>query len=130
MSWSSSPSQALGYVNKSTVRARFRRFEMTQEIFREEPYRAEAEASVARVDERGIVLDRTNFYPRGGGQAGDAGTLVRHDGAGIVIADTVKGEAPGEIVHVPAPGQEAALASLAAGESVSLRLDWARRHRG
>jgi misacylated tRNA(Ala) deacylase len=102
---------------------------MTQEIFREEPYRAEAEASVVRADERGIVLDRTNFYPRGGGQAGDAGSIVRADGTAIAIADTVKGEAPGEIVHVPAPGQEAALASLAPGEKVSLRLDWKRRHR-
>ena len=102
---------------------------MTQELYREEPYRAEAEASVVRVDERGIVVDRTNFYPRGGGQAGDAGTLLRADGTPIAIADTVKGEAPGEIVHVPAPGQEGALANLAAGEKVSLRLDWARRHR-
>lgn len=102
---------------------------MTQELYREEPYRAEAEASVVRVDERGIVLDLTNFYPRGGGQAGDAGTLLRADGTAIAIADTVKGEAPGEIVHVPAPGEEAALAGLAAGEKVSLRLDWARRHR-
>ena len=53
---------------------------MTQELFREEPYRAEAEASVACVDARGIVLDRTNFYPRGGGQAGAAsgGHIQRH----------------------------------------------------
>jgi len=102
---------------------------MTQELYREEPYRAEAEASVVRVDERGILLDRTNFYPRGGGQAGDAGTLLRADGTPIAISDTVKGEAPGEIVHVPAPGQEAALASLVAVEKVALRLDWARRHR-
>ena len=102
---------------------------MTQELYREEPYRADAEASVVRADERGIVMDRTNFYPRGGGQAGDAGSIVRANGTEIAIADTVKGEAPDEIVHVPAPGQEAALASLAAGEKVSLRLDWARRHR-
>lgn len=102
---------------------------MTEEIFREEPYRAEAEASVAGVDARGIVLDRTNFYPRGGGQAGDAGTLVRADGTSIAIADTVKGEAPGEILHVPAAGEEAALAGLAPGERVTLRIDWARRHR-
>src|SRR5471030_1434067 len=102
---------------------------MTQELYREEPYRAEAEARVVRVDAPGMVFDRTNFYPRGGGQAGDAGSIVRSDGAVIAIADTVKGEAPGEIVHVPAPGQEAALASLAAGEKVSLHLDWARRHR-
>jgi misacylated tRNA(Ala) deacylase len=102
---------------------------MTQELYREEPYRAEAEAGVMRVDALGIVLDRTNFYPRGGGQAGDAGSMVRADGAVIAIADTVKGEAPGEIVHVPAPGQEAALATLAPGEKVSLRIDWERRHR-
>jgi misacylated tRNA(Ala) deacylase len=102
---------------------------MTQELYREEPYRAEAEASVVRVDGRGIVVDRTNFYPRGGGQAGDAGSIVRADGTVIAIAETVKGEAPGEIVHVPAPGQGAALVGLAAGEKVSLRLDWARRHR-
>ena len=102
---------------------------MTHEIFRDEPYRAQAEAVVASVDARGIVLDRTNFYPRGGGQAGDAGTITRTDGTTIAIADTVKGEAPGEIVHVPASGQEAALAGLGAGEKVMLALDWARRHR-
>jgi misacylated tRNA(Ala) deacylase len=107
----------------------FGALEMTEEIFREEPYRAEAEANVASVDGRGIVLDRTNFYPRGGGQAGDAGAIVRAEATAIAIADTVKGEAPGEIIHVPAPGQEAALASLATGEKVSLRLDWQRRHR-
>jgi misacylated tRNA(Ala) deacylase len=102
---------------------------MTEEIFKQDPYRAESEARVVSIDPRGIVADRTIFYPRGGGQAGDAGTLVRADGTAIAIADTVKGEAPGEIVHVPAPGQEAALAALAPGESVALRLDWARRHR-
>jgi misacylated tRNA(Ala) deacylase len=102
---------------------------MTEEIFKQEPYRAESEARVVFVDARGIGLDRTIFYPRGGGQAGDAGTLVRGDGTAIAIADTVKGEAPGEILHVPAPGQEASLASLAPGETLSVKLDWARRHR-
>jgi misacylated tRNA(Ala) deacylase len=102
---------------------------MTEELFKEEPYRAESEARVACIDARGIVADRTIFYPRGGGQAGDAGSLARADGTAIAIADTVKGEAPGEIVHVPVPGQEEALATLAPGEAVTLRLDWARRHR-
>ncbi len=102
---------------------------MTEEIFKQEPYRAEAGARVVSVDARGIGLDRTIFYPRGGGQAGDAGILARGDGTTLAIADTVKGEAPGEILHVPAPGQEASLASLAPGEAVSLKLDWARRHR-
>ena len=102
---------------------------MTEELFKQEPYRAQAKAAVMAHDARGIVLDRTIFYPRGGGQAGDAGTLARPDGSCIAIADTVKGDAPGEILHVPAPGQEAALASLVPGERVTLRLDWERRHR-
>ena len=49
---------------------------MTEEIFRDDPYRAETGAIVVSCDAAGIVLDRTVFYPRGGGQAGDAGTLV------------------------------------------------------
>jgi misacylated tRNA(Ala) deacylase len=102
---------------------------MTEEIFREEPYRREVTANVTARDARGIVLDRTIFYPRGGGQAGDAGVLRRADGTAIAIADTVKGEVPGEIVQVPAPGQEALLDSLAPGEPLALALDWERRHR-
>ncbi|HEX4780689.1 MAG TPA: alanyl-tRNA editing protein [Usitatibacter sp.] len=101
---------------------------MTQEIFRDEPYRKGAEATIAARDARGIVLDRTIFYPRGGGQAGDAGVL-RLEGGEIAIADTVKGEVPGEIIHVPAPGQEALLEAAAAGNSVALAIDWERRHR-
>jgi len=102
---------------------------MTYEIFRDDPYAREAEAAVVSRDARGIVLDRTIFYPRGGGQAGDSGAIALEGGASIAIADTVKGEAPGEILHVPAPGQEAALESLAPGSPVALRIDWERRHR-
>ena len=95
---------------------------MTEELFREDAYRVETEARVTACDERGIVLDRTVFYPRGGGQAGDAGVLVRADGSRIEIADTVK--ADGAIVHVPA-----APVSLPVGEAVTARIDWERRHR-
>jgi misacylated tRNA(Ala) deacylase len=45
---------------------------------------------VLAVDEAGIVLDRTVFYPLGGGQAGDAGELVTADGRRVVIVDTRK----------------------------------------
>src|SRR5579872_1643897 len=102
---------------------------MTYEIFRDDPYAREAEASVVARDPRGIVLDRTIFYPRGGGQAGDSGAFALEGGASIAIADTVKGDAPGEILHVPAPGQEALLETVAAGGKVKLGLDWERRHR-
>jgi misacylated tRNA(Ala) deacylase len=101
---------------------------MTHEIFREDPYAREADATVVSVDERGIVLDRTIFYPRGGGQAGDAGMI-----GGVEVVDTQKspsplGEGRGEghvIVHVPAPGQP--LPTV--GDRVSVKLDWQRRHR-
>ena len=101
---------------------------MTEPIYREAPYEREIEARVAGVDERGIRLDRTVFYPRGGGQAGDAGALVLAGGPTIAIADAVKGEGA-EILHVPAPGQEALLAALAPGAAVTARIDWERRHR-
>jgi misacylated tRNA(Ala) deacylase len=102
---------------------------MTEELYREAPYLAETPATVVAREARGIVLDRTVFYPRGGGQAGDAGWLEGADGTRIEIADTAKGEQPGEVLHVPAPGQEAALARLAPGQPVVAHIDWARRHR-
>ena len=46
----------------------------------------------------------------------------------IAIADTVKGEAPGEILHLPAAGQEGLLATLAPGERLALKLDGAAFH--
>jgi misacylated tRNA(Ala) deacylase len=100
---------------------------MTEELFREDAYRRECEAIVTGADERGLRLDRTVFYPRGGGQAGDAGHWVGADGTRLQIEDTVKGE--GGIVHVPAPGQEAALAAFAPGARVTAAIDWDRRHR-
>ena len=102
---------------------------MTEELFRDDAYRRECEAAITGADERGIRLERTVFYPRGGGQAGDAGRLVAADGTSLAIADTVKGEGPAEILHVPAPGQEAALAAFAAGMRVAAAIDWERRHR-
>jgi misacylated tRNA(Ala) deacylase len=101
---------------------------MTEAIFRDEPYRREVEATLVAVDAAGIRLDRTVFYPRGGGQAGDAGVLQAPGAGEIAIADTVKGEG-GEILHVPAPGQEALLGALKPGTAVTARLDWERRHR-
>jgi misacylated tRNA(Ala) deacylase len=101
----------------------------TDELFREDAGLRDCEARIVAVDERGIRLDRTVFYPHGGGQAGDSGTLALDDGRALVIADTRKGEAPGEIVHVPAAGQEALLAALQPGAAVKASVDWARRHR-
>ncbi|MBT9553735.1 MAG: alanyl-tRNA editing protein [Hydrogenophaga sp.] len=107
---------------------------MTQDLFRQDAYQRECSATVTAVHEHGIVLHRTVFYPLGGGQAGDTGELVLADGSAITIADTRKGkDADGrptaDIVHVPAPGQEALLAALRPGTALTARVDWARRHR-
>lgn len=107
---------------------------MTQELFRQDAYLRETPATLVAVTDQGLVLDRTVFYPLGGGQAGDAGWLVLPDGAELAIADTRKckdaeGKPTAAIAHVPAPGQEALLASLAPGTALLARIDWDRRHR-
>ena len=93
---------------------------MTEELYRDDAYATTAEAKVVACDERGVVLDRTVFYPRGGGQAGDSGALIRADGSPIAVTDTVKNE--GQILHVAAT-------PLVPGEAVTARIDWERRHR-
>jgi len=101
----------------------------TVELFREDAQLRECAARVVSIDERGVRLDRTVFYPHGGGQAGDRGELVLADGRAVAIADTRKGEQPGEIIHLPAPGQDALLAAIEPGQQVTARIDWERRHR-
>jgi misacylated tRNA(Ala) deacylase len=103
--------------------------QMTEELFRDDARRVECDAVVVAVDERGVQLDRTVFYPLGGGQAGDSGELVLADGRTLAIADTRKGAAPGEIVHLPRAGQESLCAGLAPGQAVRARIDAARRGR-
>src|SRR5262245_32050386 len=102
---------------------------MTEELFREDATLTQCDAHITAVDTRGVRLDRTVFYPQGGGQAGDRGELRLPDGRALAIADTRKGEVPGEIVHRPAEGQEALLAALAPGQPVTAAIDVARRER-
>jgi misacylated tRNA(Ala) deacylase len=99
---------------------------MTEELFRADAALLECQATVQAADANGIVLDRTVFYPLGGGQAGDAGWLVSEGGATLAIADTRKHpEQPGVIVHLTAPGAD--LAAFAPGTRVTARIDAERR---
>ena len=93
-------------------------------LFRDDAYLKRTTARVLEVNERGIGLDRTIFYPMGGGQPGDSGVLVRETGERVEIADTRKGEGPDSVYHIPAPG----MSSPQPGELVSLEIDWDRRY--
>jgi misacylated tRNA(Ala) deacylase len=96
---------------------------MTEELFRSDSYLKMCEASVVSADGDGIVLDRTVFYPVGGGQPGDTGTL-RWTGGSADIIDTRYGE-DSAIRHVCAPGS----ALPAPGTRVTAAIDWDRRYR-
>jgi len=99
-----------------------------EQIFREDAYEKSCEATVLAADENGIRLDRTVFYPMGGGQPGDRGRLrlAASDGGGeVAIVDTRKGDEPEEVLHI---AQEGA-ALPAPGARVTAEIDWERRYR-
>lgn len=98
---------------------------MTREVFYDDSYLKELDATVTRVDGEWVALDQTIFYPEGGGQPGDTGTLTAPDGAGVNIVDTKKARGDTEIWHqLDTAGPE-----LSPGDSVHISLDWARRYR-
>jgi misacylated tRNA(Ala) deacylase len=69
---------------------------MTELLFRDDAYVSACPARIIAVDGRGIRLDRTVFYPMGGGQPGDKGVLRLASGPEIAIVDAIKGELPDE----------------------------------
>jgi misacylated tRNA(Ala) deacylase len=98
---------------------------MTELLFRGDGYVWSCAARVIGADERGIRLDRTVFYPTGGGQPGDAGVLRLSSGRAIAIVDTGKGDGPDEVIHIPAPGSELPVP----GTELVAEIDWERRYR-
>ena len=96
----------------------------TELLFRSDAYLKTADAQVTAVHEHGIELDRTIFYPMGGGQMGDTGLLLRANGDRIAIADTRKGEGIDSVLHVAEP----AASQLQVGEKLALEIDWRRRY--
>jgi misacylated tRNA(Ala) deacylase len=97
---------------------------VTDLLFRTDPYLRDAAATViAHTGEGAIVLDRSVFYPTGGGQPGDSGWIIWDD-TRIPVATTVKAEG-GHVALVPA----APVAMPAVGSRVHQHLDWDRRHR-
>ena len=95
---------------------------MTQRLFLDDPTLASTSATVIASGPDGIVLDRTVFYARGGGQPGDSGVL-RWDGGETAVTEAVKGEGEA-ILHLASPG--GVLPPV--GSVVEAAIDWQRRH--
>ena len=97
---------------------------MTKELFRDDSYLKDCTTQVTEITESGgIVCAETVFYPQGGGQAGDQGTLHFADQE-ITINTTVKDKETGLLVHVPA--EDSPLPPV--GAEVTLNLDWTHRY--
>ncbi|HAV07771.1 MAG TPA: Ala-tRNA(Pro) hydrolase [Rhodobacteraceae bacterium] len=97
---------------------------MTRPLFRDDAYLRKSSSQVLYLtEEGGIVVDASIFYPTGGGQPGDSGTLI-WDGGRMEIATAIKG-AGTDIILVPAEP----VALPLPGTIVQQHLDWDRRYR-
>ena len=97
----------------------------TELVFRDDAYARSCEARVTRVEPGAIHLDRTVFYPSGGGQPGDRGVLKLSGGVELEVLNTVKGDAEDDVVHVVA--EDAPLPEV--DTAVVAEIDWERRHK-
>jgi len=93
---------------------------MTEALYMKDAYLKKWEAKVVSVkDDKFIVLDKTAFYPKGGGQPWDEGFIIK-DGEKFKVVYV--GKFAGEISHeVEKPG-------LKEGDHVSCEIDWERRY--
>ena len=96
---------------------------MTEELFREDSYLRSCDAVVVAVEDNAVLLDRTVFYPEGGGQPGDHGILECADGRKFEVKNARKSDSG--IQHLLAED----VATPAIGEQLVAKIDWARRHR-
>jgi misacylated tRNA(Ala) deacylase len=96
---------------------------MTEQLCSHDAYLATCDATVVDVRDEGVVLDRTVFYARGGGQPGDMGTLTWEGGV-CRITDTTKSREDGEILHAVDPETS----PPAVGTRVTAAIDWDRRY--
>jgi len=96
---------------------------VTELVFQHDAYARQCAARVVEASADGVVLDRTVFYPLGGGQPGDTGCLRTADGGEWRVIGTRKGD-EGRILHQLEEGTT----SPPVGQQVEAVIDWERRH--
>jgi misacylated tRNA(Ala) deacylase len=96
---------------------------MSEKFFYQDAYAKSCKARVVQVDDFGIQLDRTVFYPVGGGQPGDTGVL-RSASVEVEITNTIFEKSSGNYLHVP----KANSPLLDVGDEVTAELDWNKRY--
>lgn len=97
---------------------------MSEALFRANAYQRSCESKISAIDGQNISLDQTVFYPNGGGQPGDIGTLRTTAGLRVNIIDTRKTETQ-DIAHIV----DGDISSLHVGDTVQVEIDWDRRYR-
>ena len=91
------------------------------EIFRSDSYLKSTEAKVLTILEDGLILDKTVFYPEGGGQPGDIGKISTNNYE-VDVINTIKSEH--DIIHLIDHKNGA----ISEGDSVNITIDWERRY--
>jgi misacylated tRNA(Ala) deacylase len=98
---------------------------MTEALFRDDSYLGETRAKVVLAGPSGIALDRTVFYPQGGGQPGDQGALILDGGEETPIVNTIYDADRKTILHAPAEGAQLPTP----GAEIVARIDWNKRYK-
>ncbi|BDC19468.1 alanyl-tRNA editing protein AlaXM [Acidianus sp. HS-5] len=92
----------------------------TEELYLKDSYIKEFEGKIIKINGNEIVLDKTAFYPGGGGLENDTGKLIKGDN--ILKVKEVKRQGE-DIVHVLESGD------LKEGDEVKGIIDWERRYK-
>ena len=95
----------------------------TTKSYYDDSYQKRLVAQVTAVSGEWIELDRTIFYPLGGGQPGDTGVFATEDGRNYRVVDTRTGDPAGRVRHQ----LDATDHTLKVGDAVETTLDWERR---
>ena len=93
---------------------------MTDELFRNNSYLKEHEATITEVTSDGLVFDKTIFYPEGGGQPGDEGFITSGENKTRILGTKYINQ---KLVHLVSETQD-----FKKNDKVKLELDWSRRY--